>query len=327
MPTLTRVPLSRLIADAERRRAPGLAPRRVVGGALLLAGVWQAVRMASRLRREHVASAARLRPTWTAIDAPDGGAPLRLHARVADDVPAQRRRPVVLVHGYGIGSGYFAPLAARLAGEWRVYAPDLPGHGASEHAARPLTVPELADALGRWMDAWRLRGAVIVGQSLGCQIAAELVVRRPELASALVLVAPTIDPAARSAGAQIGRAALTAPFEHPALDVLVTRDYLRAGPRVVVDEMRHMLAHDLAPLLPRIAVPVTVVRGARDRVVPQGWAEQVAALASAPSPVVVPGGGHAVHYDAADEVAAVVRAVAASASRAHARPARAAAPA
>lgn len=48
---------------------------------------------------------------------------------------------VVLLHGIGVGSAYFAPLARPLARERRVLVPELPGTGRSERPPRPSTCP------------------------------------------------------------------------------------------------------------------------------------------------------------------------------------------
>jgi pimeloyl-ACP methyl ester carboxylesterase len=47
-------------------------------------------------------------------------------------------------------------------------------------ASSDPVLPELPDALRAWMDTIGLRRAALVGNSLGCQIAVELAVRRPE---------------------------------------------------------------------------------------------------------------------------------------------------
>jgi pimeloyl-ACP methyl ester carboxylesterase len=140
---------------------------------------------------------------------------------------------VVLVHGYGVSSRYFVPLAARLAPTVRVYAPDLPGHGDSESADAPLSVPRLAAALDAWMDAWDLREAVLVGQSMGAQIATELAIRAPRRVAGLVLVAPTVDPHARSARQQIacatcGTVTSGAPPSRAATDSAQARGVMRS---------------------------------------------------------------------------------------------------
>jgi len=59
-------------------------------------------------------------------------------------------------------------------------------------------------------------------------------------------------------------------------------------------------------VLNRLSVPTRVVRGSRDQVVSQRWAEEVARIAGAPTPAVVPGWGHAVNYDAPSQVADAV---------------------
>jgi pimeloyl-ACP methyl ester carboxylesterase len=286
-------------------------PRRAVTGgmaALALGGIAYAaaaltsrlVREASRYRRE----ANVLYRRWTTIPAIAGPGVLRIHSRVRDVMT--NRTPIVLVHGYGIGSSYFVPLAARLSRHAPVFAPDLPGHGPSDHDARPLDVPELAQALGEWMERMGLKGAAIVGHSLGCQVAIHLAARRPELASRLLLIGPTADAAARTALAQAARSVRTSAHERPGGGALMAMDYAQAGAGVLREEMRSMLEDRPENLIGRLSCPVAIVRGERDRIVSQRWAEELARRAGAPEPIVVPGWGHAVHYDDPEAVAAMV---------------------
>ena len=211
------------------------------------------------------------------------------------------------MHGFTQTRASWEPVLAALGGRYKAIAPDLPGHGDSESADTALSIPQLATALDAWMDAWELRGAVLVGQSMGAQIAAELALRAPDRVAGLVLVAPTVDPDARSATQQIARAARTAFAERPLLDTWAALDYLRAGPRLIVRELRHMLAHRLEELLPALNVPTRVVCGAHDRITPRAWGEAVAARVGGPPMVMVPHTAHAVQYDEPDAVAAVVR--------------------
>ena len=249
--------------------------------------------------------AARLRSDWRSIAGIAGPAPLRLHAQVREDAGTDRA-PVVLVHGYGIGSSYFVPLAERLAGHVRVYAPDLPGHGRSDHDARPLGIAELGAALAAWMGARGLRGAVVVAHSHGCQVVLEALARDPGLACELVLIGPTLAPQARGVARLLARALIGTLFERPSAGVWMALDYYRAGARVLAAELRAMLAHAPEPLLAQVRVPVRVVRGSRDLVAPQRWAERVARLTGAPAPAVIRGWGHAVHYDAPATVAGLI---------------------
>jgi pimeloyl-ACP methyl ester carboxylesterase len=177
LPTLPR-PRARHVAQA----TTVLALAGVIYG--VAAGVSRLAREAKRYR----AASDVLYRRWTRIPAIVGPGMLRIHSRLRDVMTNQP--PIVLVHGRGIASAWFVPLAARLSKDAPVFAPDLPGHGRSDPDARDLTVPELAQALGHWMEAMGLRGAVVVGHGIGCQVAVNAVAARPELASQVVLVAP-----------------------------------------------------------------------------------------------------------------------------------------
>ncbi len=60
--------------------------------------------------------------------------------------------------------------------------------------------------------------------------------------------------------------------------------------------------------LPRMRQPTLVVRGGRDPLVSQPWAEEAAALLPAGALAVVPGAGHAVNYNSPAQLAEVVTA-------------------
>jgi 2-hydroxy-6-oxonona-2,4-dienedioate hydrolase len=214
------------------------------------------------------------------------------------------RPPVVLVHGWGVAGGYFEPLAERLAPDFPVYVPDLPGHGLSDKPRDPLTLGELADALSAWMQVAGIGPAVVVGQSFGSQIASDLAARHPERVLGLVLIGPTVDARARSIPRQIGRLVLAGLWERVSLVPIVVRDYLRMGLRRLRGELHEMFADAIELRLARIAAPGLVVRGAKDAVAPLRWAREVAALLGDAPVVTIPGGGHAVQFG---EPAAVAR--------------------
>jgi pimeloyl-ACP methyl ester carboxylesterase len=285
---------------------------RLLGGALLGVAIVEVARTVARARRVP------LRSEWTAIPGIRRATSLSMHARVSDDVPTSLP-PVVLVHGYGMGSSYFVPLAARLHADAHVYAPDLPGHGPSDHDVRPLKTCELADALAAWMGANGLRGAVLVGHSFGTQVAAEVAATRPDLVSGLVLIAPVADPMARSALGQIVRAVRCIVFERPTLAVWGTLEFSRSGVRVLAAELEQLITYRIEDALPRLAIPTRVVRGERDQLVPQAWAETVARLVNAPAPTVIGRWSHAVHYDDPNAVADVVLELAAEVAKVRVR--------
>lgn len=157
------------------------------------------------------------------------------------------------------------------------------------------------------MDATRLPRATLLGNFLGCQIIADFAMRYPGRVTCLVMVGPTTDPSARTARPQIFRAALTAPAERPSLIPLVAAEYAMVGPRRLLQELRRMLDDRIEEKLPQITAPCLVVRGARDAIVPQCWAEEVARLVRTHRVVVVPGWGHGLNYSAPLELAGIVR--------------------
>ena len=242
----------------------------------------------------------RLRDLWIRVDG------LRIYAH-ASQRPAAHSLPVVLVHGYGMSSGYMVPLAKCLAAERTVYAPDLPGHGRSDDPGRTLSIHELADFLTAWMDAAGIGKAAFLGNSMGCQILAELAVRHPDRVERLILVSPTVDPAARTFLRELPRFLKTAFAERPSIILMVWRDYLRAGFRRLRREMAFAFADRIEQKLALISVPSLVVRGERDAVVPQAWAAEVARKLRAGDVRVIRGKGHALNYSAADELMRVIR--------------------
>jgi 2-hydroxy-6-oxonona-2,4-dienedioate hydrolase len=217
----------------------------------------------------------------------------RTHVRVAERAAGP---PVVLVHGLVISSLYMVPTARRLAPHVPVYAPDLPGFGLSEKPRRVLSVPEHAAWLGEWLEAMGLARAVLVGNSFGCQVIAHLAANRPGRVAAAVLAGPTMDPHARTAPRQIGRWLVDWTMERPSLAPAHARDYWNAGIPRALRTFRLSLADRIEEQLPRVQAPTLVVRGARDRIVPERWAREAAALLPRGRYAEVPGGPHCVNY-------------------------------
>ena len=241
-----------------------------------------------------------LRSVWTRVDG------LSVHARVSAG-PAPGTLPVVLVHGYGVSGRYMVPIARRIAAELPVWVPDLPGHGRSEKPERTLDVPGLAQALRGFLDSVDIRRAAFLANSMGCQTVAELAVRHPERVDRLIFVGPTVDSEARTLHQNLPRFLRAVFEERPSLIPLATADYLRFGPRRIVEELRAMLADRLEEKLPRISAPAMVVHGERDFIVPRRWAAEVARLLRTDRLFAIPGAGHALNYSAPDELMRLIR--------------------
>jgi 2-hydroxy-6-oxonona-2,4-dienedioate hydrolase len=138
---------------------------------------------------------------------------LRVHYRASERVATGGRPVVILVHGLIVSGRYMVPTLKQLTRHYRVYAPDLPGFGKSESPPAVLGIPGLSGALSAWMDAVGLKGATLIGNSMGCQVIAHLAARRPELVEQIVLQAPTMDPHGRSVRRHVARFLLDVPRE------------------------------------------------------------------------------------------------------------------
>lgn len=241
-----------------------------------------------------------LRSVWTRVDG------LSVHARFATG-PTPGALPVVLVHGYGVSGRYMIPTAQRIAAERPVWVPDLPGHGRSAKPERTLDVPGLARALRGFLDAVGVPRAAFLANSMGCQTVAELAFRHPETVDRLIFVGPTADSEARTLYQHLPRFLRAAFEERPSIIPIVIADYLRAGPRCIVGELRAMFADRIEEKLPGISAPAMVVHGERDFIVPHRWAAEVARGLRTDRLFAIPGAGHALNYSAPDELMRLIR--------------------
>jgi 2-hydroxy-6-oxonona-2,4-dienedioate hydrolase len=218
-----------------------------------------------------------------------------------------RERAVVLVHGVIVSSRYLMPLGVELAGDRQVLVPDLPGYGLSEPSRGPLTLTTLADAVVEVAAAAGHDRVALVGNSFGAQVVAEAAVRHPERVARIVLLGPTVDPAARTLVRQYVRWQRGAVREHPSAIPLLARDALDVGVPRAVRLLRVMLADHVESKLPAVACPTLVVRGDRDHVAPARWARRAAGLVADGRLATLPGYGHMAHYSGALAVAPIVR--------------------
>jgi pimeloyl-ACP methyl ester carboxylesterase len=189
---------------------------------------------------------------------------LTLHLRELGD-----GEPLVCLHGLEEDGSSFAPLAARLPGRL-LLAPDLRGHGESDHAPPWRLEQHLADVLdtvGEEPRDW-------CGHSFGGRLCVELANRRPELVRRLVLLDPALrlQPANALREAEGAPSAPTAamygelarpspPFPRVPTLLVLGRDESVVGPR-----RRVLYAEALGPLLETVLVPSghAVLRDAPD---------------------------------------------------------------
>jgi len=148
-------------------------------------------------------------------------------------------------------------------------------------------VRALSGVLAAWLRATGRRRAVLVANSAGCQVVADLAVHSPDLVGPVVLIGPTFDSEHRSAGAQALRLALAMTAEAPSLVPVLVRDYLTCGPRRFAATLRLLLEDRIEAGVAALPGPVVLLRGERDAIAPRRWVADLAGLApGAPAPEV-----------------------------------------
>jgi pimeloyl-ACP methyl ester carboxylesterase len=96
--------------------------------------------------------------------------------------------PIVLVHCFTCAINYWNQMIPRLAEDHRVIAVDLLGHGGSEKPTSGYEVPNQADLVAGVLGRRGVRGATIVGHSLGGAVVTGLAQQSPGLVDRIVIV-------------------------------------------------------------------------------------------------------------------------------------------
>jgi pimeloyl-ACP methyl ester carboxylesterase len=190
--------------------------------------------------------------------------------------------PVVLVHGMTASTDWWRPTIAALE----------PHHDVRIVELRGLPVREAAGRLAEWLDAEDLRGAALVGHSMGGAVAVETAADAPEAVGRLALIAPAgIFPSRTRRSYTLPLARSTLLHARSQLPRMV-RDTLRVGPMRLWHLSSDLLGGDLRPALQAVQAPALVVWGANDRLLPVSLGEQFSRLIPDCRLVVLPKCGH-----------------------------------
>jgi pyruvate dehydrogenase E2 component (dihydrolipoamide acetyltransferase) len=239
---------------------------------------------------------------------------------------------VVLLHGFGAGLDTWMFVQPALATQHRTIALDLPGHGGSTKAVGAGDPDSLAGAVEAGLAALGAARLHLVGHSLGGAIAALLALRRPERTASLTLIA------AAGLGREINGAfidaflAATRRREAAEALALLVHDPALVSRKMVEDVLRYKRLDGVAAALAAIAaswfaggrqqvdlteriaglaVPVQVIWGREDRIIPAAHAERLRSR----FPVhILEQSGHLPHMEKAAEVGRLVRSFIAAAA-------------
>ena len=223
-------------------------------------------------------------------------------------------KPIVLVHGWAMHSGIWRDFALQLAQNYRVTCIDMPGHGRSGNID-VFTLAQVGDAL---VDAVPDDSCCWLGWSLGATVALDIARRYPERVNALVLLAgnPSFTQTAQWPGmktdlldtfaGQLNADCQTTLLRFLSLQVMQLPDYkalLRSLKSAIMECAApdletlqgglEILKHaDLRPALSAAQMPVSVILGARDTLVPSSAGHSMQALAPDITVNIIDQAGH-----------------------------------
>ena len=185
--------------------------------------------------------------------------------------------PVVLLHALGEASSDWAGVAAALAPSWRVYAPDLRGHGASDWPGS-YTIEQLTTDLAGFLDALGLDRVVLGGHSVGAPPAYLYAARHPDRVTRLILE----DPAPPWPRAHRDAVRLEGPLPFDWEATALSNEFTDPRVRSWRDSLQHVQA------------PALLIAGGPTSHVDQGQLAGMAALIPDCELVTIPA-GHLVH--------------------------------
>jgi len=230
--------------------------------------------------------------------------------------------PWVLLHGLGsIGSSWL-PVISALRRDCRLVVPELSALGGTRAPGGGLGIRQGAEAMAQLIEAeWQGRPVTLCGLSLGGWMAVRLALARPDLVSRLVLIdaggyrdqdwehVQRLVTVEDLAGVERLYGAI---FAHPPWILRHSKQaflqaYTSPGVKSILahtEERDAFADSDLA----RIEAPAAIIWGEKDGLFPLATARAMAAALPRASLTVVPGCGHALHWDCPESLVAAIQA-------------------
>lgn len=238
--------------------------------------------------------------------------------------------PVVLWPSLFSDHRLFAHLLPLLGAGWRTIRIDGPGFGQSDAPRGEVQPDAYADVVLDLLDALGIEQAFVAGCSWGGQIAANVGVKAPERVSGVLIMNTPLGPSLGGHAVEVWGTrwfGATAFWGNGVARSMVSPASRRAHPdrvRAFVSAFKNFdraaaaatartvltRFHGLGEVLPRLAVPTTILMGAEDRLYPVERMRPFAALAPEARLEVVPSCGHLAPLEAPAAVVAAIEGLA-----------------
>lgn len=226
---------------------------------------------------------------------------------------------LILVHGIGSTGASWWPVIDLLSTHFRLFVPDLRGHGQSDKPASGYMIPDYAEDLDQTLTAFNIDRPLLLGHSLGGLICVTWATSNPERAAAIAIedsplrggpqVVPRFDEWIAMVQMDPDQLAAYYAAKHPNWSVEDCRRRAEAMSAVALAVFQEMRTASLNPEqtdrigpLAVIRSPVLMVHGDLESggmVVPDDVSRFTASLSNAQA-TRLPGAGHSLHRDHPD---------------------------
>jgi len=227
--------------------------------------------------------------------------------------------PLLFLHG--AGGLFWDPLLDALSQTYRVLAPEHPGAGTSQGLEHVEDLWDLVLYYNELLDELGVERAVVVGQSFGGMVAAELAATSPHRVERLVLMAPIglwrdDHPVPDISGVppETLPSLLFADPTGPAAASLPAPDPLDPDQLLRASQTTASILQFIWPLpdkglkkrLYRVAAPTLLVWGAEDRLVHPAYADDFRALLADAQVRIIEGAGHILQIEQPEATIAAI---------------------
>jgi 3-oxoadipate enol-lactonase len=231
--------------------------------------------------------------------------------------------PLIFIHGFPFNKLMWTNQLNVLKSTYRCIAYDVRGHGQSDAGDADFSIDLFADDLLAFLDALKIKKAVVCGLSMGGYITLNAIQKQPERFAALLLVdtqcgADTAEGKEKRMktiafikknGLQIyaeeSLKNLFAPasFQSHKQQVQFIHQTILNTPAEVICRTLQALAdrRDSCTYLPKIKVPVCVIVGSEDKITPPAGAQKMADAINKSKVVIINNAGHLTNLEAPEE--------------------------
>jgi pimeloyl-ACP methyl ester carboxylesterase len=261
---------------------------------------------------------------------------------IRPDQPHQNTTPLILLHGFGTSIGHWRQNLEVLGEHHTVYAIDMLGFGASEKAPVSYKVELWVEQVYDFWRTFIRQPVVLVGNSIGSLVTIAVAARYPEMVQGIVtlslpdlslrqeaipmwlrpaiatlenlfaspLLLKTIFRIVRRPAVVRRWAGLayanSAAVTDELVDILVGPAQDRGSAQTFYAILKAMLDVQFAPsvktVLPTLEIPILLIWGQQDRMVPPAFARQFAAYNPKVQLLILENAGHCPHDECPEEV-------------------------